>query len=237
MTIACPVLRAVALICAALLAHAGNAHAACDKQPVKAERVQAVGLDMLINGVPTSVRALDFAGTADEVSSAFREFWTQEDVPAKGIRGPDGLVLSALDGACLYVLTIPDAQEGAPTKGTLSVMQISRQKASHAIAGSAIPLPEGTTISDVESRDPGQAGRTWLIQMSGNASDNARRYANQLAQQGWSTVAQAPAFQLDGSGRVLGSALAMQRGNDRLDAIFTARNGQTEAVINATRNR
>ncbi|SEB08652.1 hypothetical protein SAMN05192564_10612 [Paraburkholderia sartisoli] len=237
MTMTHPVPRAAALACAALLVHAGSARAACDKQPVKAERVQAVGLDMLVNGVPTSVRALDFAGSADDVSSAFREFWTQEDVPAKGVRGPNGLVLSALDGACLYVLTIPATQDRAPTKGVLSVAQIGERQASHAIDGSAIPLPEGTTVSDIESRDPGQAGRTWLIQMSGNASDNARRYASQLAQRGWSTVAQAPAFQLDGSKRVLGSALAMQRGNDRLDVVFTARNGQTEAVINATRNR
>ncbi|CAG4885964.1 hypothetical protein [Paraburkholderia saeva] len=237
MTIRHPVFRAAAWVCAALLAHAGSAHAACDKQPVKAERVQAVGLDMLVNGVPTSIRELDFAGTADDVSSAFREFWTQEDVPAKAVRAPEGLVLSALDETCFYVLTIPAAESNAPAKGILSVMQIGEQNASHAIARSTIPLPEGTTISDVESRDPGQAGRTWLIQMSGNASDNARRYANQLEQQGWSVIAQAPAYQLDGSNRVLGNALAMQRGNDRLDVIFTARNGQTEAVINATRNR
>jgi hypothetical protein len=237
MTINPPVFRAAALACVALLAHSGSAHAACDKQPVKAERVQAVGLDMLINGVPTSIRELDFAGTADDVSSAFREFWTQEEVPAKGVRGTDGLVLSALDDKCLYVLTIPASQRGAPARGILSVMQISEQKASHAIARSTIPLPEGTTISDVESRDPGQTGRTWLIQLPGDASENAHRYATQLEQQGWSAVARAPAYQLDGSNRVLGNALAMQRGNDRLDVIFTARNGQTEAVINATRNR
>jgi hypothetical protein len=222
---------------AALLSTAAFADRACDKQPVEAGHIQAIGRDMVINGVPASILSVEFAGSPDEVSNEFRAFWKREDVPAKGVRTSSGLVLSALDGACHYVLTIPSTPEGARTRGVLSVTRLGSGAAHHQIPDSAVPLPEGRTITDVESRDPGQAGRTWLIQMSGRSGDNARNYGSSLSQQGWSTVAQSPVWTLDGSQRALGSALVMQHGNDRIDAIFSDHGGQTEAVVNATRNR
>jgi hypothetical protein len=237
MTLAQSIARGFLLACT-LISGVAVADTACDKQPVKAVLTQAIGRDMIVNGVPSSVWGLEFAGSPADVSNEFREFWTREDVPAKGKRGPSGWLLSALDETCLYVLTIPPQPGGARTKGLLSVTQLSADTVSHRIPASAIPLPEGgKIISDVESRDPGQAGRTWLIEMSGRATDNAQRYSSQLSNEGWSTVAQAPAYQLDGSQRIMGNAMAMQRGGDRLDVIFSDRNGQTEAVVNAARNR
>ncbi|CAE6739294.1 hypothetical protein R75483_02588 [Paraburkholderia domus] len=222
----------------ALISGVAMADTACDKQPVKADRMQAIGRDMIVNGVPTSVWGLEFAGSPSDVSNEFREFWTNEGVPAKGKRGPSGWLLSALDDTCHYVLTIPPQPDGAKTKGLLSVMQLSGQAVRHRIPDSVVPFPEGgKIISDVESRDPGQAGRTWLVEMSGRASDNAQRYSTKLSDEGWSTVTQAPAYRLDGSQRIMGNAMVMQRGSDRLDVIFSDRNGQTEAVINAARNR
>jgi hypothetical protein len=222
----------------ALTSSVAMADTACDKQPVKADRMQAIGRDMIVNGVPTSVWGLEFSGSPTDVSNEFREFWTAEGAPAKGKRGPSGWLLNALDDTCHYVLTIPSTSDGARTKGVLSVIQLSSESVRHRIPDSSVPLPEGgEIISDVESRDPGQAGRTWLIEMSGRAGDNAQRYSNRLSGEGWATVAQAPAYLLDGSQRILGNAMVMQRGGDRLDVIFSDRNGQTEAVVNAARNR
>lgn len=218
----------------------GVAHAdtACDKQPVKAERTQALGRDMIVNGVPTSVWRLEFAGSPDEVSNEFREYWTRDDVAAKGMRTPSGWLLAALDESCQYVLSLPKQAEGARTAGLLSVMRLSEDAVRHQVPDSSIRLPDGgKIISDVESRDPGQAGRTWLIQMPGRADDNAKRYSSQLSEQGWSTVATAPAYTFDGTQQIKGNALVMQRRDERLDAVFSDRNGQTEVVVNAARNR
>lgn len=89
----------------ALISPTAFADSACNKQPVPAASVQAVGRDMIVSGVPTSVLAVDFNGTPEDVTNQFRDFWTREDVPFKGQRGPSGLLLSALDGNCHYVLT------------------------------------------------------------------------------------------------------------------------------------
>ncbi|HEY3598002.1 MAG TPA: hypothetical protein VGL08_10895 [Paraburkholderia sp.] len=210
----------------------------CDRQPVKPERVQILGLDMLVNGVPTSVYGLEFAESPEQVSDEFRAFWTRDAVPAKGQRGPSGLLLTALDDTCHYVLLLAPQPRGAHTKGVMSVMRLTGGATRHLIPDSAVPLPQGgNTVSDVESHDPGQTGRTWIVDIGGDPAANAQRYSSLLTQQGWSTVAQAPAYRLDGSPRVQGNAVALQRGADRLDAVFSDRNGQTEAVVHATRSR
>ncbi|CAD6517462.1 hypothetical protein LMG24235_00960 [Paraburkholderia sabiae] len=207
----------------------------CDRQPVHAERVQMIGRDMLVEGVPASVYGMEFNGTSDDVSSEFRAFWTRAHVPAMGRRDASGLLLAALDGACHYVLVIPSRGESGPTKGLMSVMRLDGTGAAHRVDASRVPLPSGArTVSDIESRDGRQAGRTRLLELSGEANDNARRYARQLEQTGWRVVAQMPALQLDGSQRAKGHALAMQRVGERIDAVFSNRNGQTEAVIHAT---
>jgi len=208
---------------------------ACDRQPVHAERVQMIGRDMLVNGVPASVYGLEFDGTPDDVSNAFRAFWTRSHVPATGRRDASGMLLAALDGMCHYVLVIAPRVEGSRTKGLMSVMRLDGTGAAHRIGASTVPLPEGASaVSDVESRDGRQTGRTWLLEVSGATQDNAQRYARRLQEAGWRVVAQAPALRLDGSQRAMGDVLAMQRGSERIDAVFSNRNGRTEAVIHAT---
>jgi hypothetical protein len=227
----------VGLACA-LSASVAMAATTCDKLPVKPERTQAIGRDMIVNGVPTSVLRMEFAGSPDDVSTEFRQFWTREAVPAKGRRGPSGLLLSALDGACFYLLTIPVQPARGKTGGLLSVTRVSDDPVSHQIPESAVSLPAGSrTVTDVESRDPGQAGRTWLLDLPGRAGENATNYRTQLKEQGWSSIAQSPVFRLDGSGQVMGSTVVMQRGHDHIDAIFSDHDARTQAVVNATRNR
>ncbi|BFG75347.1 hypothetical protein PTKU46_33800 [Paraburkholderia terrae] len=208
---------------------------ACDRQPVHAERVQMIGRDMLVNGVPASVYGMEFDGTPDDVSNAFRAFWTRAHVPATGRRDASGMLLTALDGMCHYVLVIPPRVEGSRTKGLMSVMGLDGADAAHRIGASTVPLPQGArAVSDVESRDGRQTGRTWLLEVNGDTKDNAQRYARRLQEAGWRVVAQAPALRLDGSQRAMGDVLAMQRGSERIDAVFSKRNGRTEAVIHAT---
>jgi hypothetical protein len=218
-----------------LQAFASDGADACSRQPVAAQRVQMLGRDMLVNGVPASVYGMEFDGSPDDVSNAFRAFWTRAHVPAVGRRNGSDLLLAALDGACHYVLVVPPRVDGAPTKGLMSVMRLDGAGTAQHLDGADIPLPEGArTVSDVESRDGRQTGRTWVLEVSGDMKDNAQRYAQRLQQAGWRVVAQSPALRLDGSQRVIGDVLSMRRGSDAIDAAFTNRKGQTEAVIHAT---
>ncbi len=193
---------------------------------------------MVVNGVPTSLVGMQFDGTVDDVSKAFREFWIAENAPAKGRSTASGLMLSAVDGNCLYLLSLPPQQDGARTRGLMTVAVLGRNRAEHRIPDSAIPLPEESKVlSDVESRDGAQTGRTWLIDVPGEARWNAQRYRNLLALQGWANVGRQPDYVSVGIQSPQGKALVMQRGKDSVDASFSDRDGRTVAVINATRNR
>jgi hypothetical protein len=213
------------------------ADSACNKTPVPPHSSQAFGPDMIVNGVPTSLVGMQFAGTPADVSNAFREFWIREDVPAKGRTASSGLLLSALDGACLYVLSIPRDQNTPYTRGLMSVIRLGSNPADYRIPDSSIPLPEdGKVLSDIESRDSAQTGRTWMLDMPGEPRWNAQRYRNSLAMRGWVSIGRQPDYQSTGS-VIQGAAFAMRHGSDSLDVSFSARDGGTIAVIHATRNR
>lgn len=221
-----------------LITGSAMAGAACNKTPVAPQSVQAFGRDMIVNGVPTSAVGMEFAGTPSDVSKAFREFWINEDVPAKGRSNSSGLMLSALDDHCLYVLNIPVQPERPRTRGLMSVIRLGDGEIAHRIPDSAIPLPEGSKIlSDVESHDPGQTGRTWLLDISGDARWNAQRYRNSLVARGWTSVGRQPDYQSPANPFAQGTAFAMQHGKDSMDVSFSDNDGRTVAVINATRNR
>jgi hypothetical protein len=226
--------------------------AQCDRFPVRPERVQVIGRDMLIDGIPATIFGLEFAGSANDVSEAFRAFWMREGVPAKARLDSSNLLLTALDGPCHYVLLIAPVREGPHAKGLMSVMRLAGGNTTHSIADDAVPLPQGAKrVADIESRDPGQTGRTWVVRVAGEAAQLARRYSAMLAAQGWTAIAIAPAYAVDGAvndmvngavdraQQVAGTAIAMQRGSDRVDAIFTGSNGSgaPQAVIHITRIR
>jgi hypothetical protein len=216
------------------LAVAGTA---CNKTPVPPQSSQAFGRDMIVNGVPTSLVGMQFAGTSDDVSNAFREFWLREDVPAKGRSDSSGLLLSALDGNCLYVLSIVRQQDAESTRGLMSIIRLGTNQADHRIPDASIPLPEDSKVmSDIESRDPGQTGRTWMLDMPGQARWNAQRYRNTLIARGWIDVGRQPDYQSTSSA-IQGASFAMQHGRDSLDVSFSNRDDRSVAVIHATRNR
>ncbi|NYH15295.1 hypothetical protein [Paraburkholderia bryophila] len=222
----------------ALIAGHAAADPACNKTPVPAQSTQAFGRDMIVNGVPTSIVGVQFAGTIDDVSKAFRAYWTREDVAAKGQTSASGVLLSALDSHCLYVLSLPPQPEGPRARGLMSVIRLDGRPAGHRIPDATVPLPDDSRVlSDIESRDPGQTGRTWLFEMPGDARWNAQRYRNTLATRGWQSLGRQPDYQSSSAQSAQGTAFAMQLGRDSVDVSFSDRNGRTFAVVNATRNR
>jgi hypothetical protein len=234
-TLAASVLLAIAN--AVNPAHAARS-AACDKIPVQPRSTQSVGRDMVVNGVSTSLAGMEFAGTPKDISNAFREFWIREDVPAKARLNATGLMLSALDDQCLYILNIPSQVEGDSVRGFMSVIRLGEEQVAHKIADSVIPLPEASNVlSDVESRDPGQTGRTWILDMPGDAELNARRYRNTLTTRGWVSIGRVPDYWVFNNQSGRDTAFAMQHGADSVDVSFSDRGGRTAAVINTIRNR
>jgi hypothetical protein len=220
-----------AWICTALPAAANE----CDRQPVRAASVQAIGSDMVVNGSAMAVRAVTFDAPADEVAREFRAYWKREELPSQALSGKRGLTMSALDGICQYVLEMPAGQNGAPSRGVMSVMRLDGS-VHHAIPSSVAVLPGGAIRSDVESRDPDKVGRMWVIDLAGQAHGNASRYRDALARSGWTALAPQPGYEWSGTNAPK-YGLAMQKGRYQLDAAFSAQRGGTAAVINVTESR
>ncbi|QUN29289.1 hypothetical protein KB879_04860 [Cupriavidus sp. KK10] len=207
----------------------------CTRQPVAPARAHAVGTDMVVNGLPTRVLTMEFAGTAEAVSDAWRQYWTREGVPARGQRAGGQYVLSAIDGLCHYVLSLePRPAPGGYVAGIFSVSKLAPVASGAGLGELGLP-PGAKVLSDVQSTDRGQRGRTLVVRLPGNAQGARQRAADRLAAQGWSSVVQMPAPMADGSGRIEGLTLAMQRQQERMDATFVDRAGQTDAVITVAR--
>ncbi len=213
------------------------AYASCDKRPVVPERVELIGRDMLVNGLETTVTALTMRGTPETVSAAFREFWVQEGAPAKGRPQAAGLALSAIDGECFYLLQLPRHSVNGTVKGIFSATSL-RGSRQNRVRATDIALPDSIrTMADVESRDFRQVGRTWVLDVPGRGRDSASAYKQKLVEQGWRVISDTPAYALDGTAAVNGYALAMQRGNDRLDAVFSGNGSMSSrAVVNVSRS-
>lgn len=227
-----------ACLATALIAGTPEVNAACNKTPVEPQSTLAVGRDMIVNGVPTSVIGMQFAGTPDDVSKSFRDFWSREDVPAKGRQDSSGLLLTALDGECLYVLSIPPQPQGEHTRGLMSVIRLGTGQSAYRIPDAAVPLPDDSkVVSNVESHDPGQTGRTWVLEIPGDARWNAQRYRSSVTSLGWVEVGHQPEYRSGDAASAQGTAFSMQRGSDSVDASFSNLNGKTVAVVNAIRNR
>lgn len=203
----------------------------CDRMPVPAARAQSIGGDMLLNGMPAAVWALTFDMTVEQVERAFRAYWERAELPAIGMSGPRGRTMSGLDGVCQYVLELPAGQHGGTTRGVLSVMQLDSAGARNAIPVSVAALPAGRVLSDLESRDPGRAGRTWVIALPGRADEHAARYRDALVRAGWRTMSSTTVAQSNVR-RAPDVGLAMQKGRYKLDAVFSGQAGQATAVIN-----
>ncbi len=225
------------LLALALPAHAALAQSAadCRRQPLAPARAHVVGDDMVVNGMPTRILAVQFGEPAEAVSEAWRRYWTRESVPARAQSVSGQYVLSAIEGECHYVLSLEPARTpDGRTAGLFSASRMATVAPRQSLAEIGVPLA-AKVMSDVESRDRGLRGRTLVLRLPGRAQAARERYASDMRARGWTSLAQMPAPATDGSGRTEGHTLAMQRGQDRLDAAFVDRAGQTDAVLNLAR--
>lgn len=216
-----------------------HARATCDKIPVVPARVRMIAGDMLVNGLRSTLSEQTFAASYQEVVQAFRAFWTMAQVPARERTVGTMTMLSALDRDCFYLLQLHRGMPGSQVSGMFSVTKLRTGDANHGTPVIRVPLPErGRTAFDVESRDPTLTGHTWVMTMPGGARANAVRYRATLIEQGWREIAETPAYALDGTRAVRGHALALQRGDERLDAVFSdAKRASSNAVVNVARSR
>lgn len=220
------------VVCAAVTSTPAFADGACDAMPVTAAKVEWLGHDLSINGVPAQAAMLTIDASSKQIQNAYRDYWVAHHVPTHVMSDGHTLLLSAISSTCSYTLQIP-ANQGSPVKGLFSAMTLGQVNAlPRTLRPANYPLPLGKVTLDMTSQDNGTVART--VQMTlpeASAADASSTYAERLARDGWHAVSGGPALSSPRTAP-FGYALAMQKNGYRLDAAFTPASGSTTVVIN-----
>ena len=174
------------LACAAALeggASAGEEANRCRAFPTPGgARLLYVASDMLLNGVPMSIKEMRTKETPDAVLAFYRREWGSrkpglfENV-AQGWR-----TIATLEGRCYYTVQVrPDGG------GTYALLGVTRRPDVRPQApGAGFPMPMGSKVyNDMTHRDGPKTARTVLLANAQAPQQNVRFYRDMFEHEGW----------------------------------------------------
>ncbi len=191
--------------------------------------VVVVANNMDYNGLP--MRAFQFSSSADEaeVVAFYEREWGEE---MTNILFGDWRILSHKEGD--YLMTVQIEQNTmAKTHGTLGITPMFKlvdagsrhvQKLQAGI-GKDFPMPpRSEVINDIRADDGGINSRTIMFANSQSVLQNIKFYLRKMQAQGWEILGGYPES-LDNL-----TALAMNKGGQKLNLSFVSREGKTYGV-------
>jgi hypothetical protein len=186
---------------------------------------QSVAENMVMNGVPMTVRQMRSDKKLADLIAFYRGAWTQTGQPAP-LEYPlaPWQVIAVARGKCFYTFQVQPQGSGAT--GLLAI--------SHAPSGvkaapsGRFPMPGGSNvINDIAHNDLGKTGRTVFLQNGLSLEGNAVFYRDNMVDQGWSVLAEkrvntprGPGIVLDLSRQLEQGQLTISRGDGRSYVLF-----------------
>ena len=161
--------------------------ASCAPMPVPASgTLQSVAEEMVVNGLPMSIRVMNTAQTPQQVLAFYRAAWPNR--PGQQVNVEDRIapwdVISTRKDGCFYSVQV---QQGK--RGTIALLGVSRSVDTPAVAGADFPAMAGTrVINDMRSDDLGKVGRLLILSNQFSGSGNATFYRDQMRSSGWTLV-------------------------------------------------
>ena len=141
-----------------------------------------VASDMLVNGVPMSIKEMRTKDAPDAVLAFYRREWGARkpgsfETPMQGWR-----TIATFDGPCYYT-----AQVRAEGSGTYALLGVSRKPAVRPQPpGAGFPMPMGSKVyNDFTNRDGPKTARTLLLANAKPPEQNVRFYRETFGQDGW----------------------------------------------------
>lgn len=150
-------------------------------------KVDWVGQDMKVNGIP--MRVMHFASTASrsEIVAYYTAHWS-EGYPGKPSVQPSGqaIVVGQAHGPYFMTLKVVDRPHNA-SEGYISVSQIAGNKVERSAGG--LPLMPGASVLNVvESNDPGKHSREVVVVQDASVDSSQHFYQAALEGAGWRRV-------------------------------------------------
>ncbi|WP_374351288.1 hypothetical protein [Chitinimonas sp.] len=194
----------------AMVLHVAAADETCPQFRDAPGRWQAVADDMVMNGVPMSVRQLSSDKPPAELIAFYRQAWAQADQPAPvEYPLPPWQVIGVARGKCFYTFQVQ--AQGSGASGFLAISHA--RSGVRATPGGRFPMPSASElINDIVHRDIGKNGRTVFLRNGLSMEGNAVFYRDNLADQGWQLMAEKRVKTPRGPGIVLDLKRQLEQG-------------------------
>jgi len=209
----------------ALPMHAGALDWPVIESPPKS-RVQWVGQDMKLNGVPMRIQQFSSGASVGEVLNYYRALWGNM-AEKKSVEKTVGKRQTIGKWVGEYYLSIQVQPDGLTSSSGYMVINKMVQKKDVVSSQHNFPvMPGGSFYSELESNDPGQTATTITMLNQASVDSNADFFKGRLAAQDWKLDKQYGGPQQNGAAH----ALFFRR--DKQEAmVIVSKNAQGTSVV------
>lgn len=160
---------------------------ACRDLPLPVEATASiVAQEMVMNGVPMSIKELRSRQAPEQVQRFFREYWK-----GQGQRVLENMIngwqtLATQDGPCFFTVQTKAGDKG----GTYALLGVTRSPDGPSrTPGSGFPMMSSSRVfNDLAHKDGPKTARTLLLDNEFSPESNAVFYRNTLSAQGWENM-------------------------------------------------
>lgn len=185
-------------------------------------RLETIGEELRVNGVPTRIWAFGSSQTPAELAAHFERQWPGE---LRRHRMPPWELLSRREGEWLLTVQLRALPGRAGCSGFIAVARAFAPAARR--ARSDLPLlPRTELLHDIEAEDLGRRSRTRILVSEQSAAQNLDFYRAHFRGQGYAPLG---ANALTRSAR--GGAMVLNRGAGQLDLSAAEHGGHTLIAI------
>ena len=229
LTVSMMLKRFVLLAAFALIASACNA---CPTAVPNGLRFEPVGEQLVVNGLPLTIRQVTAEQSRAEVLERVEQEWIEAKWDVRRSRSGDWDIVSARSASCLATLQLVDR------KGAFGLFGVSRAPSraeSVAAARQSVRLPGGVVVdSSVASVDGSRRGTTIAFSSKRSADDIDAYFVTQLDKDGWQAVSSHQVRSGSSSGASNRARIVTaQKGREQVSIVLWEE-GATRALLNVS---
>ncbi|HZQ74536.1 MAG TPA: hypothetical protein VFB08_16590 [Burkholderiales bacterium] len=141
-----------------------------------------VASDMVLNGVPMSIKEMRTKDAPEAVLAFYRREWGSRKPGSFETPTQDWRTIATFEGRCYYTV-----QVRAAGSGTYALLGVSRKPDVRPQApGAGFPMPMGSRVfNDLASHDGPKSGRTVMLGNAQAPQQNVQFYRETFERQGW----------------------------------------------------
>lgn len=201
-----------------------------DFPPPPNSLVQEIAKDVVINGLPQSIKIYTSEISVKEVVNFYRSEWSSLGVGPPIVDAIDNKKIISLATEEGYFFTVmAEPRAGSGSIGNMSIAFLDRMKENGPKPGADFPMPEDSQVaSDMVSHDFGKRARMILLRNSYSMDYNKRFYNSSFKFGGWTLTKDSSTPRSKGRG----ITLEFKRGIEVATIVITDEISNTTVLAN-----